>query len=271
MNFKTQILLLRTTEGKLLFKPLGYHKLLLAVFGFFLDGTRGAIIGFIVGSCFDMTFVRKVAPPKHPDMRLNFLMLAAFILQVTGLQIVFSPETLRTRLSHQFGENYVEKRFNFFRELLRQRIQVEAICDQLKTNASLDEKIMLVRFLYEVSSHPQLSFEKLNQTVLYLATRIDLDSKYVKQLSAQYASKSYASSDQTTYYQPKQKQDAYTLFGLTSDCTERQLKKAYHQLAKKYHPDAHPGLDSAEKIKLQEKFRRITEAYEKLKQERGWK
>ncbi len=272
MKYKLKIVILKTTDGKLVFNLFGYHKLLLAIFGALLDGQRGAIAGFIIGCFFDMHFIKKIEPPKHADLRLNFLMLGAFILQVTGLEAAFSSETIRTRLSHQFGEVYVDRRMNFFKELLRQRIQVEKICDQIKINASLDEKISLFKFLFEVSSHPKLVTEQLIKTVEYLATRIDLDSKYIKQLSAEYTShKTNSSAQNFRNEDPLPKQDAYTLFGLTSACTEKELKKAYHTLAKKYHPDAHPDLLLAEKNKLQEKFRRITEMYEKIKESRGWK
>lgn len=272
MKYNLKIIILKTTDGKLVFNLFGYHKLLLAIFGALLDGVRGSIAGFIVGCFFDMRFIKKIEPPKHADLRLNFMMLAAFILQVTGLEAAFSNEIIRTRLTNQFGEVYVEKRMNFFRDLLRQRIQVEKICDQLKLNASLDEKISLFKFLFEMSSHPKLNSDQLNKTVEYLATRIELDSKYIKQLSAEFASQQSTSSRTHFHYErPDQKNNAYALFGLNSNCSEKELKKAYHQLAKKYHPDAHPELMLSEKNKLQEKFKRITEVYEKIKEARGWK
>jgi hypothetical protein len=270
LNLQKKIVLLKTTDGKLIFHPFGYHKFLLSIFGLFLDDTRGLIIGLLVGCFFDMRFIRKVAPPKHADLRLSFLMLAAFILQVTGLDAALSAKTITTRLNAQFGEVYIEKRMHFFRELLRQRIQVEAICEQLKSNATLDEKISLIKFLFEISSHPRLNFEKLNQTIHYLSNRIDLDSRYVKQLSAQYASAKTSAPPDSSEHKTTTG-DIYSVFGLQADCTDRQLKKAYHQLAKKYHPDAHPGLSAAEKKILQEQFRIITEAYDKIKIMRGWK
>lgn len=267
-----KIVILKTTDGKLLFHIFGYHKLLLGIFGLLLDGTRGFIIGFIVGCFFDMRFIRKVAPPKQADLRLSFIMLAAFLLQVTGLESALNPETLKTRLTNQFGSEYTGRRMNFFRELLRQRIQVEAICDQLKMHASLDEKISLVKFLFEVTSHPRLNIEKLNQTIYYLANRIDLDSKYVRQLSADFESqrKTHSRTQSPPGSQSYNESDEFTVFGLQKNCTERELKKAYHFLAKKYHPDVNPGNSISEKNKMQEKFRLITEAYEKIKLMRGW-
>ena len=53
--------------------------------------------------------------------------------------------------------------------------------------------------------------------------------------------------------------DYYKILGVGKNATADEIKKAYRQLAKKYHPDKNPGDKSAE-----EKFKEITEANEVL-------
>ncbi|KAF3914936.1 hypothetical protein ABW20_dc0108839 [Dactylellina cionopaga] len=56
--------------------------------------------------------------------------------------------------------------------------------------------------------------------------------------------------------------DFYKVLGVDKDASDRQLKKAYKQLSKKYHPDKNPGNDEAH-----QKFIELAEAYEALSNE----
>jgi DnaJ domain/BatD DUF11 like domain len=54
----------------------------------------------------------------------------------------------------------------------------------------------------------------------------------------------------------------YKILGVTPKATSEDVKKAWHQLARKYHPDLHPGNPEAE-----EQFKLVLEAYEVLEDE----
>ena len=55
------------------------------------------------------------------------------------------------------------------------------------------------------------------------------------------------------------KRDYYEVLGIERSADEATIKKAYRQMAKKYHPDVNPGDKDAE-----EKFKEVNEAYSVL-------
>ncbi len=55
------------------------------------------------------------------------------------------------------------------------------------------------------------------------------------------------------------KRDYYEVLGLSKGAEDKEIKRAYRKLAKKYHPDTDPGDKEAEK-----KFKEVTEAYSVL-------
>ncbi|XP_027053817.1 dnaJ homolog subfamily A member 3, mitochondrial-like [Pocillopora damicornis] len=57
---------------------------------------------------------------------------------------------------------------------------------------------------------------------------------------------------------PTYKKDYYKILGVPRNADQKEIKKAYFNLAKKYHPDTNKGADAAEK------FQEISEAYEVL-------
>ncbi|KAK6741842.1 hypothetical protein RB195_009610 [Necator americanus] len=57
---------------------------------------------------------------------------------------------------------------------------------------------------------------------------------------------------------PSSKEDYYKTLGVKKDASAKEIKKAYFQLAKKYHPDVNKSKEA------QEKFQEISEAYEVL-------
>ena len=63
--------------------------------------------------------------------------------------------------------------------------------------------------------------------------------------------------------------DYYRALGVADRATADEIKKAYRRLAKKHHPDKVSHLGEDFKKTADEKFKKVNEAFEKIKKERG--
>lgn len=63
--------------------------------------------------------------------------------------------------------------------------------------------------------------------------------------------------------------DPYSVLGVSRGASDREIKKAYRQLSRQYHPDSYS--DDAQKTWAENKFREVQEAYNQIVAERSGK
>ena len=65
------------------------------------------------------------------------------------------------------------------------------------------------------------------------------------------------------------RESAYKVLGIEPTATDEEVKKAYKKMALKYHPDKVATLGEDVQKAAEEKFKKVQEAYEQIKRERG--
>lgn len=65
--------------------------------------------------------------------------------------------------------------------------------------------------------------------------------------------------------------DPYQVLGVSRGASDREIKKAYRNLSRKYHPDSYANCSTMEAESAAEKFKQIQEAYNQIVSERSGK
>jgi len=258
---KSYIVLLNTSEGKLVFYPYAYNKYLLPIIGLGLLRIQGLFAGLLIGLVLDCKFIPKESKKRSPDLRIAYLMCGVYILQrSSGFNRLPVQEIIR-RFELFLGSDFIRSRIRFIEQLSKQRIQIEAACRQIRAESDLLQKQWLVRSLEQLVNHPLCNQAQgraaINQVMGWIGIRPKAGYKYNR-----------SDKNSRPYTPPSvSKEDKWlAILGLKRNVDAETAKKTYYKLAKQHHPDINNHSKESEA-----RFRDIKEAYEGLKEIRGWK
>lgn len=194
-------------------------------------------------------------PTQEGDFKVSLLVMIAAIMKADGRIMKSELEYVKRFFLSQFGEQEAERLLLLLREILRQELDVDEICEQIQENMEYPSRLQLVHFLFGVAAadgEPHAAeAELLKRICLHMGIRQkDFDS-----IKAMFI---------------KDTGSAYRILEITPDASDEEVKKAYRKMALKYHPDkvAHLGEDVQKAAK--EKFQQLNQAYNEIKQQRGF-
>lgn len=159
-------------------------------------------------------------------------------------------------------------------------IEVEKYISKLKPR----ENLILFSMVCEVYVYLNLNDFLKSDVLKEIAFVLNLSTSEYLQIKKKYADreinyhKKIKDEEQKRKYQEKRrnyrvvsrcKVDYYSVLGIKKDATVLEIKKNFRTLALKFHPDKHIGNPEKQEI-ASEKFKKITEAYNYLRQQKGF-
>ena len=229
-----------------------------ASLGWFTLGPVGAIIGFIVGHVAEESSSRSSQQNINTTARDGFiaslLVLMAAVMKADGKVVRSELSFVKAYLVRTFGEQKASEALLMLREILNKEIPVRDVCTQIKANVDYSSRLELLHLLFEVAksdgSIPQAELNVLQEIAKYLGLSA---TDYTSILNM------YIESTES----------AYKILEISAEATDDEVKKAYRKMALKYHPDKVSHLGEEFQKTAGEKFRKVNEAYEKIKKSRG--
>ncbi|MBW7867735.1 MAG: TerB family tellurite resistance protein [Brumimicrobium sp.] len=263
------------------------YKYIGAALGFFFSGFHfiGAIAGGVLGALIDSLSIETHSnngqgsyQRKNPyhnysqqdifnyyrqqaqryDFPTMLLALSAVVMKADGIALKVELEYVKSFLRVQFGNQFNQRHLHTLKFFIDNpsQIPLQEICMDIRRRTQPEVRVQLLHYLFGIAKadgkvSPQ-EIRVLNQIAQLLGIP-NMDFTSVENMF-----KKDAESD-------------YKILGISKNASDDEVKKAYRQMAVRYHPDkvAQMGEDFQKGAK--EKFQEIQNAYENIKKARGIK
>ena len=246
-----------------------FSKWLGAGIGFTFGGPIGAILGFVAATVVDKftnedfvkeqqnyqkDFQQKRAQTLSGDFEISLLILASVVIKADGKVDERELNYVRSQFVGMYGKDRANKAFQLFKGMMKKQVSSRQVCIQIRQHMPHSSRLQLIHFLFGIAKADEnvsdIEVDEIRKIAGYLyVNQYDFES-----IKAMF----YKSSD-----------SAYKILEVETSVTDSELKTAYRKMVKKYHPDKLIGLGDEHLKGAKEKFQRIQEDYEAIKNERG--
>jgi DnaJ like chaperone protein len=228
--------------------------------GFVMGGPIGALLGFVVGSMVDSTTVTSATytRPEHRtaqgDFGVSLLVLIAAMMKADGKVVKAELDYVKQFFIRQFGPESSREALMMLKDILKQDIPVRDVCFQISRNMDYSSRLQLIHLLFNISVSDAAvhaaELETIERMSVYLGINVS-DFTSIKNMFV------------------PETNSAYKILEIGPSATDEEVKKAYRKMAMKYHPDKVSHLGEEFRKTADEKFKKVNEAYERIKKERN--
>jgi DnaJ like chaperone protein len=228
--------------------------------GFVMGGPLGAVLGFLVGSMVDNTTVQtsryttSVQGTASGDFGMSLLVLVAAMMKADGKVVKSELDYVKQFFVRQFGQSSAREALLMLKDILKKDIPVRDVCNQISQNMDYSSRLQLLHLLFNISvADGDISASEIEV--------VEKMSGYLGIASSDYVSIRNMFVPETD--------SSYKILEIIPTATDENVKKAYRRMAMKYHPDKVSHLGEEFRKTADEKFKKVNEAYEKIKKERN--
>lgn len=244
----------------------GYGKWILGGLGWAFGGPIGGIMGFLMGSAFDgmnsgeyeyrpdetQTPYQQTRPG---DFRISLLILSAAIMKADGKKLKSELDYIKAFFVQNFGQSQTQYYMRAFKGILSQEIPVQDVCLQIRHNMDLHSRLQLIHFLFGIALADGESHTSEINTIERISNWMGINQDDFQSIKNMFV---------------KDTNSAYKILEVPANATDDQIKKAYRAMALKYHPDRVSHLGEEFQLAAKEKFQKVNDAYNTIKQQRGF-
>jgi DnaJ like chaperone protein len=239
-------------------------KIVGAGLGWFVGGPIGALLGGIIGHYVkDAPLGAPEAISEDPELRrqrqefffvANLVGILSIVMKSDGEVSEGEVKTARRFFSERLG--YQGESLDIVKDLLKQALEadlnLEALCLDFRNKSDYSVRMLLMECLNDVAHADGGMHQAEERVIERVAVLLGVDARDWKRGSPSFGTRPTAAPND------------YEVLGLTPGAGEEEVKKAYRDLVKKYHPDRVGHLGEEFKELAHKKFLEIQQAYDRL-------
>ncbi len=227
--------------------------------GWAFGGPIGGILGFMFGSMVggnSTTSGRQVGQTRVGDFNVSLLILTAAVMKADGKVTRSELDYVKRFIADNFGADRAPQYVSMLGDLIKQNFNLQEVSLQIKQYMDYSSRLMLLQFMFGIALADGKSHESEVSLIQSIAGYLGISSNDYTSIKAMFI---------------KDTNSAYQILEVEPDATDDELKKAYRELAKKYHPDKVSHLGEEVKKAAEVKITALNAAYDAIKEERGIK
>lgn len=236
-------------------------KWIAAFIGYYLFRFPGAMLGFFIGGMIDRykqgsssIFQNRFSSNQPGKLQLNLLALSATVIKADGQVKTQELQFVRNFFIANYGSEQAAMIFETFNEQIK--IEVQSISDLAMIfvqRTPYETRLQVLHFLFGVgNADGSISKSELNK-INQIADALGIRSSDFESIQAMFI---------------KDTESSYKVLEILPSASAEEVKKAYRNMAKKFHPDKLQSKDPALIKGAQEKFQEVQKAYEAIQKER---
>ncbi len=231
--------------------------------GFAMGGPIGMVLGFTVGSLFDSGTDQGTVQSKgvrgqtlRGDYAASLLVLVAAVMKADGRVMKSELEYVRRYFVTRFGEDTASEAVVMLRDILKQEIPLRDVTRQLSERLEYSYRLEMLHFLFGIASADGKVSDSESRVIEKIAGFMSITDSDLHSIRAMFVSETDSS---------------YKILEIEPTASDEEVKKAFRNMAMKYHPDKVGHLGEDFKKVANEKFGKVQLAYDRIRKERGIK
>jgi len=207
---------------------------------------------------------------QRETFRKTYYALVAMLLNIDNRNVSAEIKYFKSYLKDEYGDLGLKEGNKYLNKYLKMRLDIVKICDGMKRRPHT-EKLQMIHQLFKMASVDKNITEKEEAFIHDVANKIGIlaiNYRKVKAMFVKVEEKKYSYNQSYSKSFSKIDQDknsAYSILGISKTATADEIKRAYHAMAFKYHPDRFYHLGETAGQEANEMFQKIQYAYQLIK------